>query len=114
MWKYLQEEEKVDTIVSLLFQPLLGHLSLHEQHHNSEGHLHTHKINIEHLNSALIDTKLSARDTRVNTNITIYTRISYEIYKTEVIRRTRKRHIGPWFTNNRDLYDNIKIVSVLA
>jgi hypothetical protein len=31
---------------------------LHEQFHDEGGHIHTHKINIKHLNSTLINTKL--------------------------------------------------------
>jgi hypothetical protein len=52
------------------------------------GNTFTHKIKIKHLNSALINTKLHASNTRVNTWITIYTTISNKIYKTEVRRRT--------------------------
>jgi hypothetical protein len=59
--------------------------------------LHTNKINIKHLNSTPINTKLSVRDTQVNTRITIYTTISNKIYKTEV-RRTPKWHLSTWFT----------------
>jgi hypothetical protein len=62
---------------------------LRKQCHNNGEHLHihTHKINIKHLNSTLINTKLPASDTRVNTWITMYTTISTIIYKREYRRR---------------------------
>jgi hypothetical protein len=74
---------------------------------------HTHKINIKHLNSTLISTKLPVNDTQVNTWIAIYTTISNKICRRKY-RRIPPHGASVHYSTNNHKLNNIRLFLVLA